>query len=565
MTRRATELVSARRASASTRRGRRRRTASSCCWWRRLCARRRRRGGVEQHGARAAVQRANNPYAGLPWKAIATRLGSRTSEQCRSTWLRRLAPHVKSYSGMANWYECDDGGRGLASDITLLAGIRDSGGKHACDVLWNSLGATFGGSEAAKRRARKLFSKYLPASDPGIDSYSPAAGPLCERAGRALESLEQGQLATPHASDEDEDEEDEEEEEEEAPPPMSEAEAEAGAAAEGLELLRSERNSTGYQFVFNCSKPGKPFQAKLKDSTGQEHLGYFGSAHEAALAVAAPPLRAQAQERCRARGEARAEEEGARGGEARGEAGGEEEGARGGRPTTAATTTSCRSGSLSGGAAARRRRRRRRVRSGARPLPSGATIPCRATRRRAAPMTTTTTTTTTTTRRSRWRSGRAGATPCLVPSPRRSPRRRRRARWRSPRRSPRRRGRRPRRRKAPTAATTTSCRRAGARRRCAGAGAGGRRGAVGGVAVAGGGAAARLESRGSGRAAERQEVLRLPRAGGREVQLGGEGVAEAPLDSSRCLVVGASRRLLGRRAGRAHSGGLGTTTWCTCA
>ena len=73
----------------------------------------------------------------------------------------------------------------LASDITLLAGIRDSGGKHACDVLWNSLGATFGGSEAAKRRARKLFSKYLPASDPGIDSYSPAAGPLCERAGRA--------------------------------------------------------------------------------------------------------------------------------------------------------------------------------------------------------------------------------------------------------------------------------------------------------------------------------------------------------------------------------------------
>ena len=40
---------------------------------------------------------ANNPYAGLPWKAIATRLGSRTSEQCRSTWLRRLAPHVKTY------------------------------------------------------------------------------------------------------------------------------------------------------------------------------------------------------------------------------------------------------------------------------------------------------------------------------------------------------------------------------------------------------------------------------------------------------------------------------------
>ena len=72
---------------------------------------------------------------------------------------------------------------------------------------------------------------------------------------------------------------------------MSEAEAEAGAAAEGLELLRSERNSTGYQFVFNSSKPGKPFQAKLNDSTGQEHLGYFGSAHEARARRRAPPPR----------------------------------------------------------------------------------------------------------------------------------------------------------------------------------------------------------------------------------------------------------------------------------
>ena len=47
----------------------------------------------------------------------------------------------------------------------------------------------------------------------------------------------------------------------------------------------------GWKFVFGCAKPDKPYQAKLKVSTGpnkcfQEHLGYFGSAPEAALAVA---------------------------------------------------------------------------------------------------------------------------------------------------------------------------------------------------------------------------------------------------------------------------------------
>ena len=51
----------------------------------------------------------------------------------------------------------------------------------------------------------------------------------------------------------------------------AEAEAEAGAAAEGLELLRSERNSTGYQFVFNCSKPGKPYRFRRIRSTLAEH------------------------------------------------------------------------------------------------------------------------------------------------------------------------------------------------------------------------------------------------------------------------------------------------------
>ena len=53
----------------------------------------------------------------------------------------------------------------------------------------------------------------------------------------------------------------------------------------------SAHSSTGWKFVFGCAKPDKPYQAKLKVSTGpnkcfQEHLGYFGSAPEAALAVA---------------------------------------------------------------------------------------------------------------------------------------------------------------------------------------------------------------------------------------------------------------------------------------
>ena len=72
---------------------------------------------------------------------------------------------------------------------------------------------------------------------------------------------------------------------------MNEAQAEALAAAEGLELIRNPHSSTGWKFVFGCAKPDKPYQAKLKVSTGpnkcfQEHLGYFGSAPEAALAVA---------------------------------------------------------------------------------------------------------------------------------------------------------------------------------------------------------------------------------------------------------------------------------------
>ena len=43
--------------------------------------------------------------------------------------------------------------------------------------------------------------------------------------------------------------------------------------------------------MYNCSKPAKPFQAKLKinhspSRVHQEHLGYYPTAEEAALAVA---------------------------------------------------------------------------------------------------------------------------------------------------------------------------------------------------------------------------------------------------------------------------------------
>jgi len=62
------------------------------------------------------------------------------------------------------------------------------------------------------------------------------------------------------------------------------------AKGEGLALLRAG-GATGYKFVYNCSKPFKPFQAKVKiniapQRTHQEHLGYFATAEEAALAVA---------------------------------------------------------------------------------------------------------------------------------------------------------------------------------------------------------------------------------------------------------------------------------------
>ena len=66
---------------------------------------------------------------------------------------------------------------------------------------------------------------------------------------------------------------------------MTAAEAHAAAAEEGLALVRAE-NSTGFKAVFRNNSPAKPFQAKLKHDRSQDHLGYFATAEEAALAVA---------------------------------------------------------------------------------------------------------------------------------------------------------------------------------------------------------------------------------------------------------------------------------------
>jgi hypothetical protein len=73
--------------------------------------------------------------------------------------------------------------------------------------------------------------------------------------------------------------------------PLPPDEVHRRAQAEGLTLLRSAGASvSGYRFVFSCSKPRTPFQAKLKITESgrsrQQHLGYFASAEEAALAVA---------------------------------------------------------------------------------------------------------------------------------------------------------------------------------------------------------------------------------------------------------------------------------------
>ena len=77
------------------------------------------------------------------------------------------------------------------------------------------------------------------------------------------------------------------------PPPMTAEEAQRQAEAEGLTLLKSENNSTGYKGVgFNSlgSKPysggSKPYKAQVRSGGRTVHLGSFATAEEAALIVA---------------------------------------------------------------------------------------------------------------------------------------------------------------------------------------------------------------------------------------------------------------------------------------
>jgi len=71
------------------------------------------------------------------------------------------------------------------------------------------------------------------------------------------------------------------------PPPMTAEEARKQAEAEGLTLLRSESDSTGYKAVsFNGSLKSKPYQAEVRRGGKTVHLGSFATAEEAALVVA---------------------------------------------------------------------------------------------------------------------------------------------------------------------------------------------------------------------------------------------------------------------------------------
>ena len=72
-----------------------------------------------------------------------------------------------------------------------------------------------------------------------------------------------------------------------APPPMTAEEALRQAEAEGLTLLRSESNSTGYKGVsFNRTMKTKPYTWQVKRGGKQLNLGFFATAEEAALVVA---------------------------------------------------------------------------------------------------------------------------------------------------------------------------------------------------------------------------------------------------------------------------------------
>jgi len=74
-----------------------------------------------------------------------------------------------------------------------------------------------------------------------------------------------------------------------APPPMTAEAALRQAEAEGLTLMRTESNSTGYKGVrFNSGRP-QPYQAHLRRCGENVTLGSFATAEEAALAYARSP------------------------------------------------------------------------------------------------------------------------------------------------------------------------------------------------------------------------------------------------------------------------------------
>ena len=71
------------------------------------------------------------------------------------------------------------------------------------------------------------------------------------------------------------------------PPAMTAAEAVAAAAAEGLTLVRSETNTSGFLNVHVHASDSTPWQAKIRqDAWNLQYLGCFATAEEAALAVA---------------------------------------------------------------------------------------------------------------------------------------------------------------------------------------------------------------------------------------------------------------------------------------
>jgi len=73
-----------------------------------------------------------------------------------------------------------------------------------------------------------------------------------------------------------------------APPPLTAEEAVQQAEAEGLTLLQSEANSSGYKGVsFKGSrKLAKPYHVQVRRGSNMLHIGCFATAEEAALVVA---------------------------------------------------------------------------------------------------------------------------------------------------------------------------------------------------------------------------------------------------------------------------------------